>query len=278
MEIDLQIIQAAVNEALTNLLTTVTLFLPRLFNAFVLILLGWLLGRLAASLAGRLLARINFDRYLKRGGLEQALVSAGVHVQPSEVLVRLIYWLILLTFLLAAVDALGLQTAAEAIRELISYIPNLIAAVLVVIGGGLLARFLGQATQTLAAGADLEFHWILGTTVRYFLLTLTFILAAGQLGLDVTFLGGALANLVIVVIAVLGLAFALGGRDLVLNLLAGIYAKEIYDVGQVVQLQAHKGTLEAIGTLKATIATEKEELVSIPNSLLINEVVVSRPG
>jgi small-conductance mechanosensitive channel len=272
---DLQTIQAAINEALTSLLTIATLSLPRLLNALILLLLGWLLGRLGATLMRRLLTKLGFDRLLQRGGLDHLLLRTGVTVQPSDVLARLVYWLLLLTFLLAAVDALGLQTAAQAIRQLLGYIPNLIGAVLVIIGGGLLARFLGQVTQTLAAGAGLDFHQGLGTAARYFLLILTFILAAGQLGLDVSFLGGALANIVVVVIAALGLTFALGGRDLVKNLLAGLYVKEIYQLGQQIRLETYQGTLESIDTFKATIVTE-DEVVTVPNSLLIEEVVASR--
>jgi small-conductance mechanosensitive channel len=275
MGIDLQTIQYALQETLTTLLTTVTLFLPRLLTALILLLLGWLLGRMAAALLGRLLARLKFDRLLERSGLDEALTRAGVSVQPSRLVARLFYWLLLLVFVLAAVDALGLQVVAEALRELVGYIPNLIGAVLVVVGGALLARFLGQATQALAAGADLEFHQGLGQTVRFFLLALTFIVAVNQLGLDVSFLGDALAGLLIVVVAALGLAFALGGRDVVRNVLAGFYAKEIYELGQVVQIRDYRGTLEAIGTLKATVATQ-EGVVTLPNSLLTSEVVTSQ--
>ncbi|UCC85741.1 MAG: mechanosensitive ion channel [Anaerolineales bacterium] len=272
MGIDMQTIQSALQETLTTLLTTVTLFLPRLLTALVLLLLGWLLGRLAAALLDRLLARLNFDRLLERSGLDEALGQAGVSIRPSHVLARLVYWLLLLAFVLAAVDALGLQAVAGALQDLVGYIPNLIGAVLVLIGGALLARFAGQATQMLAAGTDLEFHRGLGQGTQYLLLALTFILAVGQLGLDVRFLGGAVTNLLIVVVAALGLAFALGGRDVVRNMLAGFYAKELYELGQVMQIQTYRGTLEAIGTLKATIATE-EGVVTLPNSLLISEVV-----
>jgi small-conductance mechanosensitive channel len=274
MEIDPQTIQFAINDAFSSLLTTVTLFLPNLLNALILLLVGWLLGRLVAMLLGRLLARLGFDRLLEQSGLDQTLARAGVDLRPSEILARLVFWLLFLAFLLAAVDALGLQVVAGAIRELLGYIPSLIGVVLIIIGGGVLARVLGQATQTLAIGADLEFHRGLGRTVHYLLLALTFILAVGQLGLNVSFLGGALANVVTVVVAAFGLAFALGGRDVVRNMLAGIYAKEMYELGQMVQLQMYQGTLESIGTLKATISTE-QELITIPNSMLINEVVTS---
>lgn len=275
MGIDLQTIQYALQETLTTLLTTVIFFLPRLLTALILLLLGWLLGRMAAALLGRLLARLNFDRLLERSGLDEALTQAGVSVHPSRVVARLVYWLLLLAFALAAVDALGLQVVAEALRELVGYIPNLIGAVLVVVGGAFLARFLGQATQALAAGADLEFHQGLGQTVRFFLLALTFIVAVTQLGLDMSFLGEAMAGLLIVVVAALGLAFALGGRDVVRNMLAGFYAKELYELGQVVQIRDYRGTLEAIGTLKATVATQ-EGVVTLPNSLLTSEVVTSQ--
>ena len=277
MDINIQALQDALNEALTSLLTAVTLYLPRVLNALILLLLGWFLARLFANLTRRLLMRLRFDQWLERGGLNQVLVRAEVYIQPTDVVTRLVYWLVLLAFILAAVDALGLQAVAGAIRELLGYIPNLIVAVLVIIGGGLLARFLGQATQTIAVGANLEFHKGLGTAVRYFVLAVTLVLAAGLLGLDVSFLGGALANIITVIIATLGLAFALGGRDLIRNMLAGIYAKEIYELGQPVRLQTYQGTLESIGTFKAMIAA-RDEVITVPNSLLINEVVTSGNG
>ena len=276
MGFSLEMLQVAIVQALTGLLTTVTLYLPRLVNAAILLLLGWVLGRLAAALLGRLLTRLNFDKLLEQSGLNQPLAQAGVELKPSRVLARLVYWLLLLTFLLAAVDALGLQTAAQAVRELLGYIPNLIGAVLVIIGGGLLARFLGQTAQTMAARANLDFHCALAQATRYFFLAITFALAAGQLGLNVSFLGGALANIIIVIVAAAGLAFALGGRDLLKNMLAGIYAKEIFELGQDIQVQTYRGTLESVGPLKAMIATDQGD-VTVPNSLLIDEIVVSRP-
>lgn len=274
MEFDFDSVQAAVNEAFVSLVTSITLFVPRLINAAILLLLGWLLGKLVSTVLDRLLKRVGFDRLLERGGLDQILNRADISVQPSTVISRLVFWLLLLTFLLAAVDALGLQTAAQAIRELLGYIPNLIAAVLVMIGGGLLARFLGQTTQTLAAGANLEFHRLLGMVVQYFFLALAFLLAFDQLGLDVSYLGNALTNLVTVFVAMVGLALALGGRDIIRNVLAGFYAKEMFALGQQITVQQYHGTLEAIGPLKAQIVTSATT-VSVPNTVLTNEVVTS---
>jgi hypothetical protein len=57
------------------------------------------------------------------------------------------------------------------------------------------------------------------------------------------------------------------------TVLAGFYSREIYVLGQVIQVGAYHGTLEAIDTLKATLSTEEGQ-ITVPNSLLIEEVVV----
>jgi small-conductance mechanosensitive channel len=262
-------------EILAQLLTQITDFAPRLLSALLLLLVGFGVGWLIAALLRRVLKQLAFENLMERTGLADALSAAGFGVDASTILSRLIFWLLFLGFLLSAIDALGLQAAAAAMRSLVAFSPNLIGSVLIVIGGALLARFTGQTVQAIAARAGLEMAGGLGQAVRYFLLALTFVLAVGQLGLKVDFLGDALINLVIVLVAVLGLALALGGRDIVTNLLAGFYVREIYTLGDTIQIGDHSGNLEAIDTLKATIRTE-EGNISVPNSLLINEVTVAQ--
>jgi small-conductance mechanosensitive channel len=260
-------------KALDELVTWLALFLPRLFSALVLLLIGWLFGRLAAGILRRLAKRLGSERRLASTGLPQALAQAGFKVEVSDVLARLVFWLIVLAFGLPAADALGLQSAADGLRTLIGYIPSLIGAILVFVGGVVLARLAGQAVQAFATGAGLDMARGLGRAVRTFLLALTVVLAVGQLGFKVAFLGDAMVNLVVVSVAVLGLTFALGGRDIVRNLLAGFYAREIYALGQAIQVEEYRGTLETVDTLKATLATE-EGRVTVPNALLIDRIVV----
>lgn len=263
-----------ISTLLAAILAQLTDFVPRLLLSLLLLLAGSVVGWLMAALLRRVLKRLAFENLMERTGLADALSAAGFDVDASTILSRLIFWLIFFGFLLSAIDALGLQAAAAAMRSLVAFIPNLIGSVLIVIGGALLARFVGQTVQAFAARAGLEMAGGLAQAVRYFLMALTFVLAVGQLGLRVDFLGDALIDLVIVLVAVLGLALALGGRDIVNNLLAGFYVREIYTLGDAIHIGDHSGSLEAIDTLKATIRTEEGE-ISVPNSLLINEVTFS---
>jgi len=238
----------------------------------------WLLAWLAQRIVRRALARLGFNRLAERAGASDALTRAGVTASASHLAGRAIYWLLLLTFLMVAVESLGLTGAATALRALVAYLPRVMGAAIVLVGGALLGQFLGKGTQALAAGSGAEFHAALGRAVQYIVLAMAAILAVDQLGLNTTLLNDVLGNLLTVAGAGLALAFTLGSREAVRNLLAGFYAKELFEIGQTIEVDGHRGMLEAIGPLKAVIAAaEGDANITVPNTALIDKNVRREP-
>lgn len=273
---DTQIWLEIITSALTEMLNRVAAFLPNLVGALSVLLIGWLLAWLAQRVARRVLARLGFDRLAKRAGVTDALTRAGIETPASHLVGRIIYWLLVLTFLMIAVESLGLTAAASALRALVAYLPHVLGAAIVLVGGALLGQFLGKGVQALAAGSGVEFHAALGRAVQYTVLAMAAILAVDQLGLNTTLLNDVLGNLLTVAGAGLALAFALGSRLAVRNLLAGFYAKDLFKIGQTVEVDGHRGTLEAIGPLKAVIVAEEGNLsITVPNSTLMDERVIT---
>jgi small-conductance mechanosensitive channel len=72
------------------------------------------------------------------------------------------------------------------------------------------------------------------------------------------------------------LALGLGSRDIASQILAGIYVRELYQVGQHVQVGAVEGQIEEIGTVKTTVLTDAGELISVSNRTLLEQQVNSR--
>ena len=274
---DPQIWLEIITSALTEMLGQVAAFLPRLVGALLVLLIGWLLAWLARRVTRRVLARLGLDRLSERAGVTDALARAGVTRPASHLVGRVIYWLLLLTFLMIVVESLGLTAAATALRALVAYLPRVLGAAIVLVGGALLGQFLGKGVQALAAGSGVEFHAVLGRAVQYIVLVMAAILAVDQLGLNTTLLSNVLGNLLTVAGAGLALAFALGSREAVRNLLAGFYAKDLFEIGQTVEVDGHRGTLDAIGPLKAVI-TAAEGNVTVPNSSLVDKHVVTTQG
>ncbi len=262
--------------ALTELFDQMAALLPNLVGALIVLLVSWLLAWLAQRAARRVLARLGLDHLAERAGVTDTLTRAGITTPLSHLLGRAIYWLLLLTFLMIALESLGLTTAATALRALVAYVPRVLGAAIVLVGGALIGQFLGKGAQALAAGSGVEFHAALGRAVQYTILAMAAVLAVDQLGLNTTLLNSALGNLLTVAGAGLALALALGSREAVRNLLAGFYAKDLFEIGQTVEVDTHRGTLGAIGPLK-TVITTAEGSVSVPNSLLMDRSVTTRP-
>jgi hypothetical protein len=111
-------------KAATELGTKVAEFLPSLFGAVLILLFGWLLSRSVELAAGRALRAFGLDRAAVRLQLSGILERAGVKMALSEVVARLLFWLLMLTFVLSSVETLGLTAVTATIDRLIAYIPN----------------------------------------------------------------------------------------------------------------------------------------------------------
>lgn len=72
------------------------------------------------------------------------------------------------------------------------------------------------------------------------------------------------------------LAMGLGSREIAGQILAGIYVRELYQVGQQVRIGEVEGQIEEIGTVKTTLMTDDGEMVSLANRVLLEQRVNSR--
>ena len=100
--------------------------------------------------------------------------------------------------------------------------------------------------------------------------------AIGQLEVKTELLNYVIAIALISVGLAVALALGLGSRELVSQILAGIYVRELYEVGQRIVLDDVVGDIEEIGTAKTLILTDDGELISIANRVLLEQRVGSR--
>ncbi|MGW8319555.1 MAG: mechanosensitive ion channel family protein [Candidatus Promineifilaceae bacterium] len=259
-------------ETLGTIVSDIVAWLPSLLGALLWLLLGWIVARLLQFILSNLLRRVGLDRVAERAGATQVLTNAGLNPSASYLIARVVYWLILLVFVLAAAESLGLQGVVETLRTVIAYVPNILAAALILLLGSLIARLLGDAVGALAVQSGLSSGVIVGQAVRYILLIFVGILTLGQLGIQTTLLTTVIIVLITAIALSLALAFGIGSRDLARNIMAGMHAKETFVIGQQLQVREQTGQLVSIGPVKVTIETQNG-LISFPNSVLIEEEV-----
>jgi len=114
--------------------------LPHLLAAILILIGGWILPRLLKLVAIKFLFTIRFDLATERAGLDDLFRRGGIRQSPVERIGELVYWMLLLVFFMAMVNALGLQAASSLLNHLLLFFPRLFAAVFILVLGLFLAN------------------------------------------------------------------------------------------------------------------------------------------
>lgn len=199
-------------------------FLPNLLGAIAILLVGLIVAKLLEKGTDALLERLHFDEALDRGGVNRALARTGTRLDPSSLVARLVFWVVALVAILMASNALGLTAVSAMFNSLITYIPNIIVAVLIVILGMLLGEFLRDVIAASMGGVS--GYSILGRAAKGIIVTLAVFMALDQLGVAEDIVRTAFTLLLGAVALAAGLAFGLGCRDL-----AGEYMRRWVEQG-----------------------------------------------
>ena len=248
-------------------------FFPSLVGTFVLLVAGWAVSKLTEAIARRALKQLGLDNVSARLRLPEMLNRAGVVAPPSRIVGRLLFWIVMMTFVLSAVETLGLSAATSTIDRLIAYLPNVIASGLIVVIGFLLSRFVRGVITSGALVADVERAERLGSVVAGLILLLVAVVALEQLELQTTVLVALVTVLAGGVTLTLGLAFALGARSVISHILAGHFLRQRLVAGTTVEIDGRKGQVENVGSVD-TLIKDPERSWSVPNGTLLDAVIL----
>jgi small-conductance mechanosensitive channel len=262
--------------AMSSLWASVAGFIPRLFGALVVVLLGFVVAKLLDTLLSKVLAKIGLDRLMAGTGLTKLLSRAGIRVPVSALIGKVVYWFVLLIFLVSAAESLGLERVSATLDMLALYVPKVFGAALILLAGVLLAQLLSGLVRGAAEGVGLDYANGLARMAQGLVIIISISVAIGQLEVKTELLNYVIAIVLITVGLAVALAFGLGSRELVSQILAGIYVRELYEVGQRVRLADVEGQIEEIGTVKTLLLTDAGELVSVANKVLLEQCVGSR--
>jgi len=270
--------QAFWTDTINELQSSLSTWLPAILGALLLLLVGWLVARISQALVARLLRRLGLDHLSDRTGIARGLTTIGVQSTLSSLLARITYWLILIFFILLALGALGLtDVVTSALNSFFAFLPKLVTAMVIFLVGAFVARIVGDAITAVTAQSDIPSGRVLGRAVRYSFLLVVVILALDELGVQTTILTTIIIVTVAAVALGLALAFGLGNQQLAHGIMAGFHAREEFNVGQTLTVGDHTGRLVRIGATKALLETSEGQ-ISVPNVVLLNEVVRLRPA
>ena len=202
-----------VREPLQNLYNGFIDFLPSFLVAVIVLVVGWILASFIARVLKSLLVSAKFDEFGDRLGLDQVSNRTGVKMSVAGTIAWLVKWFLLVALFLGAADILGLDQISNFLRDVLGYIPNVVAAAAILLAGLLVARFLSRVVRGAVQAAGLASADLLAAVTQWSIAVFTVLATLQQLGVAAAFVQTLYTGFIAMVAIAGGLAFGLGGRE-----------------------------------------------------------------
>lgn len=191
-----------VRDGLDNAWNDVITFAPKLIGAAIILLVGWLIARVIRGVFVRVLDRVGLDKLLDRAGLSHTLRAAGY--TASQLVANVLYWIALLVVFLLAAEALQVERLTELISSLISYLPLVAVAMIIIVVTAAIGSFVADLVEPWADRQNIG--W-LTPAVRFSIIGFGVIAALNTLNVAETVVN----TLFTAIVATIGLMIAIAG-------------------------------------------------------------------
>jgi hypothetical protein len=182
--------------------------------ALLVVVIGWVAAKGIRSLVSRILKLFKLDKISEKAGIARFLSKGEIKYKLSDLVALIVYWLLMLVVIMITANVLGLNSVAELMDKLVLYIPNVLAAMIVLVMGALFAVFLRKLVETTAKNAGLTHAKEMGVLTHTIIIIFSVIIALEQLRIGITVLSQCITIIIGSIGLALALAFGLGCKDI----------------------------------------------------------------
>jgi small-conductance mechanosensitive channel len=229
---------------------TMFAFLPSVLGSITLIVVGWLLARTLRGITRRVvthvLERLARQRVARTSAIDSRVQQSKTYQSAPAVVAAIIYFMVLMFFFAAAIEALGLPAISNVLSLVTAYLPRVLAAAMIVFVGLWAGDFVNSMMQRATGLKILDYAPLAGRALQVLIGVVFLIIAVGQLGIDSTVLVITLAIVFASAFGAAALAFGLGARTTVGNIIASRYVKRAYRPGDTVKIGDFQGQVTEI--------------------------------
>jgi len=196
--------------------------LPTVVGALLILLVGWIIGRLVGGAVTQILTRVGADQRFSQYAGAVYGPSAGA-MAPSRLLGLLARWFIYLVFFIAAANFLGWPQVSSLLNSFVAWLPNLVAAVVILIAAPVIGQVLRATIESSAAGMGMGGASLVGRLAQWGVILFGVLAALAQVGIADTLVTTLFTGIVAAIAIALGVAFGLGGREVASEVVRAVY-------------------------------------------------------
>lgn len=197
-----------------NLWYGIVSYIPNIIVAVIIFVVGWLVGAALAKVVEQVLKSLKLDNALKNTGLNDVVERAGFSMNSGMFLGMLVKWFVIIGFLVASLDVLGLNQVNAFLKDVVlSYLPQVIVAVLFILVGAIVAEVAKDIVSGAARAAEVKSAGFAGSVAKWAIWIFAILAALDQLQVASGFIQTLFTGIVVAISLALGLAFGLGGQE-----------------------------------------------------------------
>jgi len=201
-------------EPFQKLFETLIQFLPNLFAAVLILIVGIAVSWASQFLLTKLFKVLKLDDLSERSGINKMLTRGGMKGSFSLLVAKFISFFILFGFIIISLNSLNIFAIQTLFERFLLYLPNIFIAIIIIIFGSMLGNFMARAALIASVNAGLKASGLIGRAVRVTIFLFSVSIALEQLGIGKETVIIAFAIIIGGVVLALSIAFGLGGRDI----------------------------------------------------------------
>ena len=258
-------------ESFGSLLSDAAGMIPMIILGIIGLIVAWLLIKIVLFVLKRILKAAKIDVISQRIADAKLLGDRQIKIDLLKVILTTIKVLLILLFTIVLAQALELNSISDAIFSLLSYLPTLISALLIMVGGLYLATVVKKATLKLFDSMGIGGSKMISGALFYLIVFFVSITALNQAGVDTQIITSNFTLVLGAFLFAIALGFGLGSREVISDLLKMFYTRKKYMVGDKLKIDDLEGEVDSIDNISITLKTKKGKIV-VP----IDEMVSKR--
>ena len=257
---------------LSDLISQTAAALPNVLGALVILIIGWIIAKFVARMVKRLFKSLNIDKLGEKLNDVDLLKKTNFNIEISSVFSKIVYYIMMLFFLVASVDVLGMESLSNLVKDLINYIPQLITAMVLLAVGLVIADTLSGIIRSTCKSLGIPSAGIIGSMAFWLIFLTIGVSALSQAGIDTNFIRSNLSILLGGVILAFAIGYGFASKNIVENFLASFYSKNKFTIGDRIEIDGVSGEITEIDNTSLTLSSDDARVI-FPLSTLSKEKV-----
>ena len=233
-------------------------YLPQLIGAIAVLILGWLIAKGVKVLTIRM--GRSFDRVPKIIGLGGIAPKKQVNESVLIIVSNVVFWLVILFFLTSATNLMGLTMFTGWLDQVIGHLPNILSGVLIIVAGIVVGNLVRDATRTATQNMPRRQRALLSRGAQIFSMVTMIVIGVDQIGINIAVLLTVISIVIGTLLGGVAIAFGLGSKNLVSNLIGARYLNKDYRVGETIRVCEAEGTILELSPVAVVLETSDGRL------------------